>query len=68
MFGFFFVCFFVSVFVFHILKMVLCQEGPVFLPRPLFFKSPGGGKVGGMHAGNLWPLVLCPVFGLMFLS
>lgn len=53
---------------FYILKMLLCQEGPVLLPSPLFFNSPGGGKIGDMHGGNLWPLVLCPVFGLMFLS
>lgn len=34
----------------------------------LFFKYPVGGKTGGVHGGSLWPLVLCPVFGLMFLS
>lgn len=38
---------------FYVLKMVLCQEGPVFLPSPLFFKSPVGGKIGDMHGGNL---------------
>lgn len=54
--------------VFYILKMGLSQEGPVFLPSPLFFKYLVGGKIGDMHGGNLWPLVLCPVFGLMFLS
>lgn len=48
--------------------MGLSQEGPIFLPSPLFFKSPVGGKIGDMHGGNLWPLVLCPVFGFMFLS
>ena len=53
---------------FYILKMGLSQEGPIFLPSPLFFKSPVGGKIGDMHGGNLWPLVLCPVFGFMFLS
>jgi len=54
--------------VFFILKMGLSKEGPVFLPSPLFFKYLVGGKIGDMHGGNLWPLVLCPVFGLMFLS
>lgn len=48
--------------------MVLCQEGPFFLPSPLFFKYLGGGEIDDMHGGDLWPLVLCPVFGLMFLS
>ena len=63
------VCFFVFVFVlFYILKMVLCREGPVSLPHPLLFQNPVGGKIDDVHGGNLWPLVLCPVFGLMFLS
>lgn len=48
--------------------MVLCQEGRFFLPSPLFFKYLGGGEIDDMHGGDLWPLVLCPVFGLMFLS
>lgn len=40
----------------------------LMLPSPLFFKSPVGGKSDSMHGGDLWPLVLCPVLGLMFLS
>lgn len=59
---------FVSLFFCYVLKMVLCQEGPVSLPCPLFFQYPVGRKIGDVHGGNLWPLVLCPVFGLMFLS
>lgn len=61
-----FLSFFLSFF--NILKMVLRQEGPVFLPSPFFLEYPVGGKMDDMHGGNLWPLVLCPVFGLMFLS
>lgn len=40
----------------------------LILPSPLFFKYLVGGKMDDMHGGDLWPLVLCLVFGLMFLS
>lgn len=53
---------------FYTLRMVLCRVGPVSFAPAVFFKDPGGGESGDMHGGNLWPLVLCPVFGLMFLS
>lgn len=34
----------------------------------LFYEYLIGGKIGDVHGGVLLPLVLCHVFGLMFLS
>lgn len=45
-----------------------CGKKDLVSSLSLFSKHWVGGKIGNMHGGDQWPLVLCPVFGLMFLS